>query len=293
MLAPYWRWKLFPVQAFCAPTTTLCPSSKSIMNSMTFDTENARFVASKHPAVMKGHATVEEVQQELLDTFFSAGGGESGVRNKRVHFPPVVVLCMLATLVLLLFLSEQPNSLSDLFSGSFLSRFSTYIGAIFLEQKRISSGFLLSLIPVDPDLTLQGLSVPWSSHSVSMRQIGRSHEENNDKAQHDRFFRYRQQHVGRGRNNIHRTVCTILRMNRWRKRISSNTTLTSASASRATLISARLSSAAGVSMAGRAPAGTSVCRPTLPTFCAGPTPHAGSSLCLTPTDPSAWRTSSS
>lgn len=49
--------------------------------------QNARFDASRHPAVLRGHATVEEVSQELLDTFFSAGGGEGGVRRTDA-FPP-------------------------------------------------------------------------------------------------------------------------------------------------------------------------------------------------------------
>lgn len=51
--------------------------------------DNTRFVASRHPAVLRGHATVEEVRQELLDTFFSAegagrgeGAGLAGVRKE-------------------------------------------------------------------------------------------------------------------------------------------------------------------------------------------------------------------
>lgn len=36
-----------------------------------------RFVASRHPAVLRGNATVDEVRKELLDTFLSEGAGEA------------------------------------------------------------------------------------------------------------------------------------------------------------------------------------------------------------------------
>lgn len=47
-----------------------------------------RFVASRHPAVLRGHATVDEVRKELLDTFLSEGAGEGRVRGfsaQRAH----------------------------------------------------------------------------------------------------------------------------------------------------------------------------------------------------------------
>lgn len=47
----------------------------------------ARFVGSRHPAVLRGHATAEEVRQELLDTFFSAGATETTAREEVPNAP--------------------------------------------------------------------------------------------------------------------------------------------------------------------------------------------------------------
>ncbi|CAN0388135.1 unnamed protein product, partial [Hapterophycus canaliculatus] len=43
------------------------------------ETITQRFAASKHPAVLRGQATADEMRRELLDTFFSAGTGEGRV----------------------------------------------------------------------------------------------------------------------------------------------------------------------------------------------------------------------
>lgn len=45
----------------------------------------ARFVASRHPSVLRGIATVQEVRKELLDTFFSSGFGEGRVRMDETY----------------------------------------------------------------------------------------------------------------------------------------------------------------------------------------------------------------
>ncbi|CAM9395475.1 unnamed protein product [Scytosiphon promiscuus] len=44
------------------------------------ETVTKRFAASRHPAVLRGHATEGEVLRELLDTFFSEGTGEDRVK---------------------------------------------------------------------------------------------------------------------------------------------------------------------------------------------------------------------
>ncbi|CAM9380713.1 unnamed protein product, partial [Ectocarpus sp. 12 AP-2014] len=48
------------------------------------ETVTQRFVGSRHPAVLRGRATAEEVRQELLDTFFSAGASEPTAKEEQV-----------------------------------------------------------------------------------------------------------------------------------------------------------------------------------------------------------------
>lgn len=109
--------------------------------------QNSRFAASRHPAVLRGHATVEEVQQELLDTFFSAGGGEGGVR---CVFPRLTIsACLvpetldLVLLLLLLFLTLALKSNISLgargvcvfcFSSHLFGRPSTCFGVLLVSM---------------------------------------------------------------------------------------------------------------------------------------------------------------